>query len=274
MTIEDGNDILAISDEYDLKQYTQAISITPRDEEFYEEQWEEYYIKQTPTMELNNSTAPENILIKSCEENMIEMSNDHENTNGEVQNNNNQLMVDLQKIGVTVVTTSITPTIPQTQIQRQTPELPKHEFADRKVARRASISDIQLNNQQQQVKTIVDNYDQMIMQIMIDYNNKYYQMVWTYENKREFIKQQLEERDQKIDSLTQTNGALNEQINAQMTQISELNQVIEKSTQLNEKKSEMGTEQQQIINEYEQLINDYQIKLNLYQQWEKMSLKN
>src|SRR2546429_5002560 len=241
MTIEDGNDILAISDEYDLKQYTQAISITPRDEEFYEEQWEEYYIKQTPTMELNNSTAPENILVKSCEENIIEMSNDHENTNGEVQNNNNQLMVDLQKIGVTMVTNDIIPTIPQTQIQRQTPELPKHEFIDRKVARRASISDIQLNNQQQQVKTIVDNYDQMIMQTMIDYSNKYYQMTWTYENEREFMKQQLEERDQKIDSLTQTNSAFNEQVNAQMIRISEFNQIIEKSTQLSKRNYELET---------------------------------
>ncbi len=274
LTIGDRNDILAISDEYDLKQYTQAISTTPRDEEFYEEQWGEYYIKQTPTMVLDTPTSPENMLVKSCEENMTEMSNDHENTNGEVQNNNNQLMVDLQEIGVTTVTTSITPTIPQTQIQRQTPELPKHEFADRKVARRASISDIQLNNQQQQVKTIVDNYDQMITQIIIDYNNKYYQMVWTYENEREFIKQQLEERDQKIDSLTQTNRALNEQINAQITQISELNQIIGRSTQLSKRNYELGTEQQQIIDEYEQLIDDYQIKLEFYQQWEKMSLKD
>ena len=104
-------------------------------------------------------------------QNMIEISDDHENTNDEVQNNNNQLIVDLQEIGVTTVTTSITPTISQTQIQRQTPELPKHEFTDRKVARRASISDIQLNSQQQQVKTIVDNYDQMITQIIIDYNS-------------------------------------------------------------------------------------------------------
>src|SRR5437588_533915 len=52
----------------------------------------------------------------------------------------------------------IEPIIPQTQIQVQTPELPKHEFIDRKTARRASMSDIQLNSQQRQVKEIINNY--------------------------------------------------------------------------------------------------------------------
>ena len=59
----------------------------------------------------------------------------------------------------------IEPIIPQTQIQIQTPELPKHEFINRKTAQRALMSDIQLNSQQRQVKEIINNYNDQIYQI-------------------------------------------------------------------------------------------------------------
>src|SRR5204862_7503086 len=106
------------------------------------------------------------------------------------QNDNDQLINDLQSIGISTITVeenlptpmTIEPIIPQTQIQVQTPELPKHEFINRKTARRASISDIQLNSQQRQVKEIINNYDQMVLEMVNNYNDQIYQIMWNNTN--------------------------------------------------------------------------------------------
>src|ERR1043165_6115880 len=154
------NDILTMSNDHDpLFQITQARSITPKNDEFYEQQWGEFYI---PTMESEFDTQSIETVIQ------WKNTNNGEDNNIQLQNNNNQLINDLQSIGISTITVEenspptpmiIEPIIPQTQIQIQTPELPKHEFIDRKVNRRASMTDIQPNAQQRQMEDIIKNYE-------------------------------------------------------------------------------------------------------------------
>src|SRR5256886_11104911 len=117
-------------------------------------------------------------------------TNNYGEDNIQLQTNNDQLVNDLQSIGISTITVEenlptpmiIEPIIPQTQIQVQTPELPKHKFIDRKTARRASMSDIQLNSQQRQVKEIINNYDQMVLEMVNNYNDQIYQIMWNNSN--------------------------------------------------------------------------------------------
>src|ERR1044072_799584 len=132
----------------------------------------EFYI---PTMESEFDTQSIETVIQWKNTN-----NGEDNNNIQLQNDNNQLINDLQSIGISTITVEentptpmiIEPIIPQTQIQVQTPELPKHEFIDRKVRRRASMTDTQPNAQQRQMEDIINNYDQMVSEIVNNYNDQ------------------------------------------------------------------------------------------------------
>ena len=131
------NDILIMSNDHDpLFQMTQARPITPKNNEFYEQQQGEFYIeqKEIPTMEPEFNTQS----IQSIETVIQWKNTNNGKDNIQLQTNNDQLVNDLQSIGISTITVEeniptpmiIEPIIPQTRIQVQTPELPKHEFID------------------------------------------------------------------------------------------------------------------------------------------------
>ena len=134
MALEEFDDILIMSYDHDpLFQITQARLITPKNDEFYKQQWGEFYTEQNeiPIMESEFDTQSIETVIQWKNTNNGE-------DNIQLQTNNDQLVNDLQSIGISTITVEeniptpmiIEPIIPQTQIQVQTPELPKHEFID------------------------------------------------------------------------------------------------------------------------------------------------
>src|SRR5437660_6836388 len=198
--------------------------------------------------------------------------------NIQLQNDNDQLINDLQSIGISTITNEeniptpmiIEPIIPQTQIQVQTPELPKHEFIDRKTARRASMSDIQLNSQQRQVKEIINNYDQMVLEIVNNYNDQIYQIMWNNTNtKVESMNLYVNDLEKRFNNLNNKEEKFNELTNVQATQINELEQIVKKLTQLNKERETVIKDQQQNIDILEKSINNYRIEQIYYEQWKE-----
>src|SRR5205085_12445314 len=128
MVLEEFDDILKMSNDHDpLFQITQARPITPKNDEFYKQQWGEFYTEQNeiPIMESGFDTQSIETVIQWKNTNNGE-------DNIQLQNDNDQLINDLQLIGISTITVeeniptpmTIEPIIPQTQIQVQTPELP------------------------------------------------------------------------------------------------------------------------------------------------------
>ena len=197
--------------------------------------------------------------------------------NIQLQTNNDQLVNDLQSIGISTITIEenlptpmiIEPIIPQTQIQVQTPELPKHEFIDRKTARRASMSDIQLNSQQRQVKEIINNYDQMVLEMVNNYNDQIYQIMWNNTNTVESMNLYVNDLEKRFNNLNNKEEKFDELTNVQTTQINELEQIVEKLTQLNKERETVIKDQQQNIDILEKSINDYRIEQIYYEQWKE-----
>ena len=122
MALEEFNDILTISSDHDsLGQVTQAASITPKNDEFYEQQWGEIYVKQKeiPIMESEFDTQSIETVIQ-----LKERDTNNGEDNIPLQTDNNQLINDLQSIGISTITVEdniptqmiIEPMIPQTQI--------------------------------------------------------------------------------------------------------------------------------------------------------------
>ena len=196
--------------------------------------------------------------------------------NIQLQNNNDQLINDLQSIRIPTITVEeniptpmiIEPIKPQTKIQVQTPELPKHEFIDRKTARRASMSDIQLNSQQRQVKEIINNYDQMVLEMVNNYNDQIYQIMWNNTNTVESMNLYVNDLEKRFNNLNNKEEKFDELTNVQATQINELEQIVEKLTQLN-KERETVIKDQQNIDILEKSINNYRIEQIYYEQWKE-----
>jgi hypothetical protein len=268
------NDILTMSSDHDsLLQMTQARSITPKNDVFYEQQWGEFYIgpKEIPIMESDTQS------IQSFET-VIQWKETTNNGEGiQLQGNNDQLINDLQSIGISTITVEdniptqmiIEPIISQTQIQIQTPELPKHEFINRKIGRRASMSDIQLNPQQQQIENVINNYNQMLSEMANNYNSQIYQIIWNNTNTVESMNLYIKDLENRLSDLNNKEDKFDELTNVQATRINELEQIIEKLTQLNEKREMALENQQQNINILENSINNYRIEQVYYEQWKE-----
>src|SRR5436189_4535718 len=117
MALEEFDDILTMSNDHDsLFQITQARPITPKNDEFYKQQWGEFYTEQNEIPIMESGFDTQSI------ETVIQWKNTN---NGEDNIQNNQLINDLQSIGIpTIIVEENTPTpiiiepiIPQTQIQ-------------------------------------------------------------------------------------------------------------------------------------------------------------
>src|SRR2546423_8129303 len=273
MALEEFDDILTMSNDHDpLFQITQARPITPKNDEFYKQQWGEFYTEQNeiPIMESEFDTQSIETVIQWKNTNNGE-------DNIQLQTNNDQLINDLQSIGISTITVeeniptpmTIEPIIPQTQIQVQTPELPKHEFIDRKTARRASMSDIQLNSQQRQVKEIINNYDQMVLEMVNNYNDQIYQIMWNNTNTVESMNLYVNDVEKRFNNLNNKEEKFDELTNVQATQINELEQIVEKLTQLNKERETVIKDQQQNIDILEKSINNYRIEQIYYEQWKE-----
>ena len=273
MALEEFDDILTMSNDHDpLFQITQARPITPKNDEFYKQQWGEFYTEQNeiPIMESEFDTQSIETVIQWKNTNNGE-------DNIQLQTNNDQLVNDLQSIGISTITIEenlptpmiIEPIIPQTQIQVQTPELPKHEFIDRKTARRASMSDIQLNSQQRQVKEIINNYDQMVLEMVNNYNDQIYQIMWNNTNTVESMNLYVNDLEKRFNNLNNKEEKFDELTNVQTTQINELEQIVEKLTQLNKERETVIKDQQQNIDILEKSINNYRIEQIYYEQWKE-----
>src|SRR5437764_704490 len=273
MALEEFDDILTMSNDHDpLFQITQARPITPKNDEFYKQQWGEFYTEQNeiPIMESEFDTQSIETVIQWKNTNNGE-------DNIQLQNDNDQLINDLQSIGISTITVEeniptpmiIEPIIPQTQIQVQTPELPKHEFIDRKTARRASMSDIQLNSQQRQVKEIINNYDQMVLEMVNNYNDQIYQIMWNNTNTVESMNLYVNDLEKRFNNLNNKEEKFDELTNVQTTQINELEQIVEKLTQLNKERETVIKDQQQNIDILEKSINNYRIEQTYYEQWKE-----
>src|SRR2546423_8236604 len=273
MALEEFDDILTMSNDHDsLFQITQARPITPKNDEFYKQQWGEFYTEQNeiPIMESEFDTQSIETVIQWKNTNNGE-------DNIQLQTNNDQLVNDLQSIGISTITVEeniptpmiIEPIIPQTQIQVQTPELPKHEFINRKTARRASMSDIQLNSQQRQVKEIINNYDQMVLEMVNNYNDQIYQIMWNNTNTVESMNLYVNDVEKRFNNLNNKEEKFDELTNVQATQINELEQIVEKLTQLNKERETVIKDQQQNIDILEKSINNYRIEQIYYEQWKE-----
>ena len=273
MALEEFDDILTMSNDHDpLFQITQARPITPKNDEFYKQQWGEFYTEQNeiPIMESEFDTQSIETVIQWKNTNNGE-------DNIQLQTNNDQLVNDLQSIGISTITVEeniptpmiIEPIIPQTQIQVQTPELPKHEFINRKTARRASMSDIQLNSQQRQVKEIINNYDQMVLEMVNNYNDQIYQIMWNNTNTVESMNLYVNDLEKRFNNLNNKEEKFDELTNVQTTQINELEQIVEKLTQLNKERETVIKDQQQNIDILEKSINNYRIEQIYYEQWKE-----
>jgi len=273
MALEEFDDILTMSNDHDpLFQITQARPITPKNDEFYKQQWGEFYTEQNeiPIMESEFDTQSIETVIQWKNTNNGE-------DNIQLQTNNDQLVNDLQSIGISTITVEeniptpmiIEPIIPQTQIQVQTPELPKHEFINRKTARRASMSDIQLNSQQRQVKEIINNYDQMVLEMVNNYNDQIYQIMWNNTNTVESMNLYVNDLEKRFNNLNNKEEKFDELTNVQATQINELEQIVEKLTQLNKERETVIKDQQQNIDILEKSINNYRIEQIYYEQWKE-----
>ena len=273
MALEEFDDILTMSNDHDpLFQITQARPITPENDEFYKQQWGEFYTEQNeiPIMESEFDTQSIETVIQWKNTNNGE-------DNIQLQTNNDQLVNDLQSIGISTITIEenlltpmiIEPIIPQTQIQVQTPELPKHEFIDRKTARRASMSDIQLNSQQRQVKEIINNYDQMVLEMVNNYNDQIYQIMWNNTNTVESMNLYVNDLEKRFNNLNNKEEKFDELTNVQTTQINELEQIVEKLIQLNKERETVIKDQQQNIDILEKSINNYRIEQIYYEQWKE-----
>src|SRR3989440_1583572 len=273
MALEEFDDILTMSSDYNpLFQITQARPITPKNDEFYKQQWGEFYTEQNeiPIMESEFDTQSIETVIQWKNTNNGE-------DNIQLQTNNDQLVNDLQSIGISAITVEeniptpmiIEPIIPQTQIQIQTPELPKHEFINRKTTRRASMSDIQLNSQQRQVKEIINNYDQMVVEMVNNYNDQIYQIMWNNTNTVESMNLYVNDLEKRFNNLNKKEEKFDELTNVQATQINELEQIVEKLTQLNKERETVIKDQQQNIDILEKSINNYRIEQIYYEQWKE-----
>src|SRR2546423_4456301 len=271
MTLEEFDDILTMSNDHDpLFQITHARPITPKNDEFYKQQWGEFYTEQNEIPIMESEFDTQSI------ETVIQWKNTN---NGEdnIQLQNDKLINDLQSIGISTITVeeniptpmTIEPIIPQTQIQVQTPELPKHEFINRKTARRASMSDIQLNSQQRQVKEIIINYDQMELEIVNNYNDQIYQIMWNNTNTVESMNLYVNDLEKRFNNLNNKEEKFDELTNVQTTQINELEQIVEKLTQLNKERETVIKDQQQNIDILEKSINNYRIEQIYYEQWKE-----
>src|SRR5436190_15796558 len=273
MALEEFDDILTMSNDHDpLFQITQARPITPKNDEFYKQQWGEFYTEQNeiPIMESEFDTQSIETVIQWKNTNNGE-------DNIQLQNDNDQLINDLQSIGISTITVEeniptpmiVEPIISQTQIQVQTPELPKHEFIDRKTARRALMSDIQLNSQQRQVKEIINNYDQMVLKMVNNYNDQIYQIIWNNKNTVESMNLYVNDLEKRFNNLNNKEEKFDELTNIQATQINELEQIVEKLSQLNKERETVIKDQQQNIDILEKSINNYRIEQIYYEQWKE-----
>src|SRR6266496_4458579 len=273
MALEEFDDILTMSNDHDpLFQITHARPITPKNDEFYKQQWGEFYTEQNEIPIMESEFDTQSI------ETVIQWKNTNNGKdNIQLQTNNDQLVNDLQSIGISTITIEenlptpmiIEPIIPQTQIQVQTPELPKHEFIDRKTARRASMSDIQLNSQQRQVKEIINNYDQMVLEMVNNYNDQIYQIMWNNTNTVESMNLYVNDLEKRFNNLNNKEEKFDELTNVQTTQINELEQIVEKLIQLNKERETVIKDQQQNIDILEKSINDYRIEQIYYEQWKE-----
>src|SRR2546423_339911 len=158
---------------------------------------------------------------------------------------------------------------PLFQITQARPITPKHEFIDRKTARRASMSDIQLNSQQRQVKEIINNYDQMVLEMVNNYNDQIYQIMWNNTNTVESMNLYVNELEKRFNNLNNKEEKFDELTNVQTTQINELEQIVEKLTQLNKERETVIKDQQQNIDILEKSINNYRIEQIYYEQWKE-----
>ena len=274
MALEEFNDILTMSSDHDpLLRITQAAPITPKNDVFYEQQWGEFYIepKKVPTMESDTQSN------QSFETVIQWKKNTNNGEDIQLQTNNDQLISDLQSIGISTITVEdniptqmiIEPIISQKPIQVQTPELPRHEFIDRKITRRASMSDTQLNPQQQQIENVINNYNQMLSEMANNYNEQIYQIVWNNTNTVESMNLYVKDLENRLSDLNNKENKFNELTNVQATRIKELEQIVEKLTQLNEKREESIKNQQQNVNILENSINNYRIEQVYYEQWKE-----
>jgi chromosome segregation ATPase len=163
----------------------------------------------------------------------------------------------------------IEPIIPQTQIQVQTPELPKHEFIDRRVNRRASMTDTQPNAQQRQMEDIIKNYDQMVSEIVNNYDNQIYHIIWYNTNTVETMNLYVNDLENRLNNLNNKEEKFDELINVQTKRINEMEQIVEKLTQLNKERESVIKNQQQNIDILEKSMENYRIEQVYYEQWKE-----
>src|SRR2546421_4525493 len=100
MALEEFDDILTMSNDHDpLFQITQARPITPKNDEFYKQQWGEFYTEQNeiPIMESEFDTQSIETVIQWKNTNNGE-------DNIQLQTNDDQLVNDLQSIGISTIT--------------------------------------------------------------------------------------------------------------------------------------------------------------------------
>src|SRR5438067_1375080 len=100
MALEEFDDILTMSNDHDpLFQITHARPITPKNDEFYKQQWGEFYTEQNeiPIMESEFDTQSIETVIQWKNTNNGE-------DNIQLQTNNDQLVNDLQSIGISTIT--------------------------------------------------------------------------------------------------------------------------------------------------------------------------
>ena len=86
------------------------------------------------------------------------------------------------------------------------------------------------------MKDIINNYDQMVLEIVNNYNDQIYHIMWYNANTVETTNLYVNDLENRLNNLNNKEEKFDELINVQTTRINELEQIVEKLIQLNKKR--------------------------------------